>query len=151
MINTKEKDAKTLNKRLQWQIDYPNQGLHFVQLDINSLKLIVSIDVSFANNLKLVSQIGYIICLANTSNKANIIYWSSIKCKRVTRSVLASELYAMVHGFDVGAVLKSTTNKILDIKLLPMIVYTNFKSLFDCLVKLGSIWEKQFMVDLICF
>ena len=150
VINPKEEDAKTLNKRLQWQIDHANRGLHFVQLDINTLKLIVFTDASFANNLNLASQIGYVICLADASNKANIIHWSSIKCKRVTKSVLASELYAMVHGFDAGAVIKSTTEEILDIRLLPMIVCTDSKSLYDCLVKLGSTQEKRLMVDLMC-
>ena len=44
---------------------------------------------------------------------SNIIHWSSAKCKRVTRSVLASELYAMVHGFDIGIAIKTTLDKIL--------------------------------------
>ena len=57
----------------------------------------------------------------------------------------------MIHGFDAGAVIKSTTEKILDIKLLPMIVYTDSKLLYNCLVKLGSIQEKRLMVDLMCF
>lgn len=56
----------------------------------------------------------------------------------------------MVQGFDVGAVLKSTTEEIHDIKLLSMIICTNFKSLYDCPVKLGSTQEKQLMIDLIC-
>lgn len=44
----------------------------------------------------------------------------------------------MVQGFDVGAVIKLTTKKIINIKLLPMIVYINSKSLYEYLVKLGS-------------
>ncbi len=28
--------------------------------------------------------------------------WSSTKCQRVTRSVLAAELYALAHGYDAG-------------------------------------------------
>lgn len=106
-------------------------------------------DASFANNQDLSSQIGYVIVLADTTNKANIIHCSSIKCKRVTRSILASELYAMAHGFEVGAVIKSTVEKILDI-VLPMVVCTDSKSLYDCLVKLGTTQEKRLMVDLMC-
>ena len=77
-------------------------------------KLYVFTDASFANNKDLNSQIGYIIVLANETPinhytdhpafriKGNIIYWSSIKCKRITKSVLASEIYKTVYGFDIG-------------------------------------------------
>jgi hypothetical protein len=149
VINPKEENAKQLNKRLQWQIDNPTRGLRFVQLDIRSLKLMVFTDASFANNQDLSSQIGFIIVLSDKDNKANILHWSSIKCKRVTRSVLASELYAMAYGFDMGAVIKSTIEVMLRIRL-PLILCTDSKSLYDCLVKLGTTQEKRLMVDLMC-
>lgn len=41
-------------------------------------------------------SIDYVICFPNTTSKTNIIYLSSIKCKRVTRSVLVAELYGMM-------------------------------------------------------
>ena len=71
------------------------------------------IDSSFTNNKDLLSQIGFIIALADLINKANIIYWSLIKYKRVTRSVLVLELYAIAHGFNIRAVLKSIIKKLL--------------------------------------
>jgi hypothetical protein len=77
------------------------------------------------------------IVLANGANQANILHWSSIKYKRVTRSVLASKLYGMVHGFNMGALVISTIDKALGIKL-PLIIYTDSKSLYECLVKLGT-------------
>ena len=80
-------------------------------------------------------QIGYVICLANDSNKVNIIYWLSNKCKRVTESVLALDLYIMI---DVGAIFKLTIEKIIDIKVLSLIVCTNSKLLYDYLVWLGT-------------
>ncbi len=150
IVNPKEKDANALNKRIQWQIDHPTWGLRFVQLDLTSLKLIIFTDALFTNNHNLSSQIGFVITLGHHSKKANIIHWLSIKCKKMTRSVLASELYAMVHGFDVGAVLKSTIESILK-QCLPMIFCTDSKSLYDCLVKLGTTQEKRLMVDIICF
>ena len=73
----------------------------------------VFIDTSFANNANNTSQIGFIIAIADNSGSINIVYWSSIKCKRVTHLVLASKLYAMAYGFNYGAVLKSTIEKIL--------------------------------------
>jgi len=83
VVNPKKEHAKQLNKRLQWQIDNPSRGLRFVQLDTSkdSLKLIIFTDSSFANNYDLSSQIGFVIALADKNNKANIVHWSSIKCK----------------------------------------------------------------------
>ena len=33
---------------------------------------------------------------------------------------------------------------------LPLVLYTDLKSLYDCLVKLGTTQEKRLMVDLMC-
>ena len=149
VIDPKDEDCKRLNKRLQWQIDNHSRGLKFVRLDIDTLRLIVFTDASFANNADASSQIGFVIVLADEQNNANIIHWSSIKCKRVTRSVLASELYATAHGFDTGIVIKTTLEKIIN-KPIPLILCTDSKSLYDCLVKLGSTQEKRLMIDLMC-
>jgi hypothetical protein len=123
--------------------------LNFVKLDITTLRLIVFTDSLFANNKDLSSQIGYILVLADLSNKANIVHWSSVKCKRVTRSVLASELYAMAHGFDIGAAIKATIELQLNINL-PLILCTDSKSIYECLVKLGTTQEKRLMIDVMC-
>ena len=101
---------------------------------------------SFANNRNLSSQIRYVICLADAINKANIIYWSFVKCKRVTRSVLAAELYEMVHEFDLGAVIKGTLTKIMQTDI-PLILCIDSKSLYECLVKFGTTQEKRLMID----
>jgi hypothetical protein len=56
-------------------------------------------------------------------NNANILHWSSTKCKRITWSVLASELYGIAHGFDTGVSIKHTIELILQIDNL-LWVYT---------------------------
>ena len=114
------------------------------------MKLIVFTDAVFANNSDYISQIDFVICLTDGSNKANFIHWSSIKCKKVTRSVLAAELFVMTQGFDVASILKSIIEEIFQI-FLSMFICTDSKSLYDCLVRLGSIIEKRFMVDIMCF
>ena len=75
-------DNALSNKRLQRQITNKSRGLRYVKLDRGTL---------------LLSQIGYIICLANAIIKANIIHW----CKQVKRGILAAELYAMAYGFGI--------------------------------------------------
>jgi hypothetical protein len=151
IINSKEKDAKRLNRRLQWQLNHSIKELNFVRLKIisSSLKLMIFIDASFAN-VNLHSQIDYVICLIDDLNKANIIHWFFTKCKRMIRSVLTIESYAMTHEFDADLVIKSIIQRILNIFSLSMILLTDSRSLYDCLVKLEITSEKRLMIDLIC-
>jgi hypothetical protein len=148
-VEPTENDIKKLNKRIQWQIENAARGLRFVKLEKDTLRLLVFTDASFANNRDLSSQIGYVLVLADGAGRANILHWSSTKCKRVTRSVLASELYGMAHGFDMGASVKSTVDKALQIDL-PLVVCTDSKSLYECLVKLGTTQEKRLMINVMC-
>jgi hypothetical protein len=150
-MDPQKEDIKILNKRLQWQLDNPDRGLRFVPIDLRTARLIVFVDASFANNKDLSSQIGYVIVLADDANNANILHWSSTKCKRITRSVLASEMYGMANGFDAAAAIKSTLTQLLHLtEPLPLVVCTDSKSLYECLVKLGTTQEKRLMIDLMC-
>jgi hypothetical protein len=73
-----------------------------------------------------------------------------MKCKRVIRSVLAAELFAMIHDFDVESVLKSILIKMLDVAV-SFILATNSKFLYDCLIRLSIIVEKRLMIDVMIF
>ncbi|KAM4061125.1 polyprotein [Hirsutella rhossiliensis] len=150
-----------LNKRLQWQKDHQQRGLTYIPIDLANAKLIVFTDGSFANNKDLSSQLGFVIALVNETEtartkdqfgiKGNVLHWSSTKCKRVTRSVLASEIYGMVNGFDIGISLATTIRKITDrlnLPPIPLIVCTDSFSLYECLVKLGTTKEKRLMIDI---
>ena len=72
-IELTKKDIKALNRRIKWQIQNAARGLRFVQLNKESLQLLVFTDASFANNKDLSSQIGYILVLSDSTN-ANILY-----------------------------------------------------------------------------
>ncbi|KAM4063754.1 cwf18 domain containing protein [Hirsutella rhossiliensis] len=155
-VNT---DFKALNKRIEWQINNPDRGLCYIPIDLESAKIFVFTDGSFANNKDLSSQIGFVIIIANEtaqstdsfSIRGNILHWSSTKCKRVTRSVLASEIYGLTSGFDLAFVIKQTVNTIaqrLDLKQIPLVICTDSYSLYECLVKLGTTTEKRLMIDI---
>jgi hypothetical protein len=122
--------------------------LQFIPLKTKSpLKLVIFTDTSFANNSDLSSQIGYVIALADSEDNANILHWSLMKYKRITCSVLASELYRMVNRFDIGGAIKETIKKIMRIDSLPLTICTDSKSLFECLIKLGTTQKKCLMID----
>jgi len=49
----------------------------------------------------------------------------------------------------MGGLVKSTINKALEIEV-PLVVYTDSKSLYEYLVKLGTTREKRLIIDVIC-
>jgi hypothetical protein len=134
---------------------------------LDHLKLFVFVDSSFANNKDFSSQIRYVMILANenktpTTNgnpngmdrftiKGNLIHYSSTKCKRVTRSVLASEIYGMVGGVNMAVAVNTTIKMIMDqlgFSHPAIIIYTDSYLLYECLVKLGTTKEKHLMIDI---
>ena len=66
------------------------------------------------------------------------------------RSILASKLYDMNHGFDMKTVLKTTVKRILQTDIALMICI-DFRSLYKCSVKLRTIYEKRLMIDVMSF
>ncbi|KAJ5743510.1 hypothetical protein N7533_010612 [Penicillium manginii] len=156
--NPTEADVNALNKRIMWQIKNLDRGIKYIAIDLSTTKLFVFVDGSFTNNKDFSSQIGYKIILANESTKneefkitGNLIHWSSTKSKRVTRSILASEIYRMVGGIDMAIAIGTTIKIIMDqlsFKKIPTIVYTDSYSLYEYLVKLGTTKEKHLIIDI---
>ena len=68
----------------------------------------------------------------------------------MTRNVLTFELYDMNYKFDIKAMLKTTVKKMLQFDIL-LIICINFKSLYECFVKLKIIYEKRLMIDVMNF
>ena len=49
----------------------------------------------------------------------------------------------------MGASIKATIKRILEIDL-PLVLYTDSRSLYDCLVKLRTTQEKRLIIDVMC-
>jgi hypothetical protein len=96
---------------------------------------------------------GYVIVLGNERAikksfefTGNIIHWFSVKCKQITKSVLASEVYAITESVNITVAIGITINKIiakLGALLVPIVVCTNFLFFYECLMKLGTIKKKN--------
>ncbi|KAI0398658.1 hypothetical protein F4802DRAFT_611451 [Xylaria palmicola] len=125
-------NVKALNKRIKWQKDNLTKSLIFIPLNFCCTKLFIFTDSSFANNLNLTLQLGFIIVLAT--------------------NILASELYSIVNGFNSTIALRTTFKNIIEALNLPLILTVlclDLKSLYNCLVKLGTIQEKRLMINII--
>ena len=141
-------------------MDHLDRGLTYIKLDLNCTKLFVFVDRSFINNKDISSQIGYEIFLVNKKSykdnsfkiTGNLIHYSSTKSKRVTQSILVSEIYRMAGGVDIAITIYTTIKMITDqlgYPTMPIIVYIDLYSLYKYLVKLGTTKEKQLIIDII--
>ena len=54
----------------------------------------------------------------------------------------------MAHSFNITTAIKLTIDKMLSIIIL-LILYTDLKLLFNCLVRLGTTQEKRLIIDII--
>jgi hypothetical protein len=113
------------------------RGLRYVPVDLIDARLMVFVDDSFANNKDLSSQLGFVLMLVNKSTNVdntftifgNVIHYSSTKCKRVTRSVLASEIFGMVNSLDIGIAIATTLRMIterLELPAIPLVICTDW-------------------------
>ena len=97
-------------------MDNLDRGITYILLDLWHTKLFIFANGSFANNKDFSFQIKYLIILANetfTDNNKfilsrNLIHYSSTKSKRVTRSVLALEIYSIVRGVNIAIAINIT-------------------------------------------
>lgn len=147
MTNPDIKAAKFLNKNILRCLKDPSRGLNFIALDRKSLRVSVFVDAGFASNNDCSSQIGFVMVLMDSFGSANIIHYGSLKCKRIVRSVLAAELLAMMHGFDISSTIRLAVNCIMDRKV-SLELYTDSRSLYDCLVSINTTSEKRLLIDL---
>jgi hypothetical protein len=90
---------------------------------------------------------GYISFLLDKNNRCAPLTYKSMKCKRVTRSVMASEAIAPAEGYDAGYALPHSLNEMLS-KRIPMTLLTDSKTLFDVVTKASYTRERRILIDL---
>jgi hypothetical protein len=73
--------------------------------------------------------------------RGNLIHYSNTKSKRVTQSILASEIYGIVAGMDIAyaiATMLQLVSNYHGLPHIPTIVCTDSYALYECLVQLGT-------------
>lgn len=122
--------AKRSNRAVECCKSDTQKELLFVPLDLTTIHVAVFIDASFATNKKLTSQLGFLICLTDDIGTANITHYTETTCQRFAKTILPSELYAFLFGFDQGFVIAHLLTWSLSRKAC-LINYTDFKCWFD--------------------
>ena len=121
-------------------------GLRFVKLDPETLRLVLFTDASFANSDNLSSQMGFVIVIADGQNNANILHYGSKKCSRVTRSVMAAELLALVNGFDHAFVIQHTLQELFG-RTISIDAFVDSRTTFNCVAKQAGTTESRLQID----
>ena len=113
-------DIKEYNKVLDFALRMPEDGIYFSsdqRLNWDDVVVCTVTGASFCNENEFVkgvlepgrSQQGYVICLARADAVnakevvAHPIVWSSTVIKRVCRSIMMAETFAMIRSTEAGA------------------------------------------------
>jgi hypothetical protein len=143
----RQSDRAHFNRFVKLCEDTSNRRMNFVGLDLDTMHIAVFVDASFATNWDGSSQLGILVCLRDAHARCNILHATSVKSKRVARSSLAAEIFAMLDGFDIGFVLKVWMGRIFN-RTLELHILTDSRTGFHAVTTLVTTKEKRLMLDL---
>jgi hypothetical protein len=143
----KKSDRKRFNQFVKLCEDTSNRRMNFVGLNMDTMHIAVFVDASFATNWDGSSQLGILVCLRDAHARCNVLHVTSVKSKRVARSSLAAEIFAMLDGFDIGFVLKVWMSHIFN-RALELHLFTDSRTGFHAVKMLFTTKEKRMMLDL---
>lgn len=118
------------------------QGPDFVKLYMVTMRIVLISDASFASSPSLKRQFGYVIPMLDKERFANIINYSSCSCHRASRSVIATEVHALVHAVDMGMLIKETISKVMS-QEIAMEAYVDSGALFNIITRNSSTAERR--------
>lgn len=125
----------------------PKLGFKSILPDLDSLIFAIFVDAGFAKNADFSSQLGFMMTLMEKHHNVNSVHYGSIKSERITRSIFFAQLFQNIHGFDIYSTICLATNDILG-RVVQLHIFTDSRSLFDCLTKLLRTAEKQLLINL---
>ena len=136
-----------INSRVRNLKGTASLSLTFPELDADSLKLVCYSDASFGSRYDGSSQLGYLICLADTTGRASILSYKSSKIQRVCRSAMAAETLAFSASFDAAYVLKKQLAAMLG-REIPLVMAVDSHSFFDVITSNSYPREGRLALDL---
>lgn len=104
-------------------------------------------DSSFAYLKDGGTQLGFVVLLDDKENQCSIVANGSQKSRRVARSPSDGEKLALADAFDTAIVLKHDIEMMLK-KNVPLLLWTDFQSLFPVIKTHRHTTERRLMIDL---
>jgi hypothetical protein len=136
-----------MNKPLARLKDTADLALSYPALDVDTIRMVVYADSSFANRRDKSSQLGYVVCRRDKTGTVCILGYRSCKSWRVVRSAMAAETLAFTAAFDAAFSVRDQLEKVLK-RNVPITMYTDSNALFDVLASNRTTTEARLMIDL---
>ena len=144
------RDLKLVNKTIRFMKRNP-LSLKFPKIQFNGAFIIVFSDASFGNLSDGSSQGGHIIFMAEKSGKCCPLTWQSRKIRKVCKSTLGAESWALVDALDAAELISTQLDQIFRGKgLFPIIGLTDCKSLYDAIRTTNSLEDKGLRIPMAC-
>lgn len=105
-----------------------------MRLDMDSLRIALFTDASFANGKGHKSHLGFLIALKDNEKRANIVHYRPGRCQLVTRSVMASEVHSMFAWFHTSFTVEHMLEEI-TWEMVPIEAYMDLRILFEVIAK----------------
>lgn len=140
-------EFKTFAKSFRHQKKSREIVVTFQQLDIGFLQLVLLTNPSFENARGLKNQLRFILLMFDEKGISNILYYCSSRCRRVTRSVMASEMDALVLEFDQEFAIRHLLEEILGLEV-ELQTFLESKTVFAIIGKDGQTNEGSLQIDI---
>lgn len=123
------------------------QVLEFFNINMESAGIFFLTDGYFVNVRDMKSQLVLLILMMDASDKANILHYCSNRCRRVTRSVMTSEIQALAFGFDYYFFIRDMVDYITE-RELPIEACIDSCSVLKSIEKDGRTTEGSLQIDI---
>lgn len=124
-----------------------DQSLRYLPLDRKSLQVRAYAEASFFRNKDLSSQVGYVILLCDATGRSHILGYRSRKCRRVVRSAMAGDVYALSAVLDDAFVLRYDLETLCR-RHIPLTIYTDSQQAFDVVTRSSHPTKKRLLIDI---
>ena len=140
-------DLKNVNKAMNYMKKNP-LTLIYPKLDLNDLNIVVFCDAAYANLRDGSSQGAHLVFLASRNGKVCPLAWQSKKIKRLVKSSLSGESWAMIEAVESAELLKAMIQEITQVPDIPIVCMTDCNSLYNELHTSNTIEDKGLRVPI---
>ena len=109
--------------------------------------MVVFSNAALSNSANIISQLGYIILLADKNHSCHVIHVFSKKSSRVVRSVLTAEVYVFTDSFEMAFTIHQDLSEMMN-RNIKLTMLTDSKSIFDVITKCSQTTENPLMIDI---